>query len=69
MLLAISAIVMAASSENDEQLLASAESFQDDMQRDFIPNKQKDNTPIIIIGIVLLGLWYIKKQKNGGKQK
>ena len=57
--------VMAASSENDEQTLA----FEgQDSGQQSAPEEPKDNVPITIIGIVLIGLWYYKN-KNGGKTK
>ena len=55
-------MAFAVSSENDEQTVAFGS--QDTEQQE----EQKAISPFTIIGLALLGLWYVKN-KNGGKIK
>ena len=56
-----------AEEEGNELQLTAIESSQDNISQSQ-QTDSKGNTPFVIIGLVLLGLWYYKN-KSGGKQK
>ena len=57
--------VSAASSENDEQTLAFGSQESNQQDNGDVP---VNNTPLIIIAVILAGLWYYKSKKGGKLQ-